>query len=261
VVVVGYLLYQRIDDGIRQQLVRETEEFRALAGGNDPATGQPFGADVERMFEVFLERNIPDTNAVFVTFLDGAVHQRSPIPARYPLEQDPSFIARTAAVTDVASGRIESPLGAVDFLALPVRVDGVTRGVLSVAVFRDLERAEQQDILLGAVVVGLILLIIGSLLAWRLADRLLAPVLQTAATARGHPGVRLPVSGWSEARQHSAPLRRRRSYPLSEGERRLLFDVEDFQAHAVVVVGVVGVAVVPLRAGAQERDAGRGKAG
>jgi two-component system, OmpR family, sensor kinase len=50
--------------------------------------------------------------------------------------------------------------------------------------------------------VGLILLVIGSLLAWRLADRLLAPVLQTAATARAISesdlSQRVEVSGHDE---------------------------------------------------------------
>ncbi len=202
VVVVGQLLFQRIDDSIRAELVREIEEFRALATGNDPETGQPFGADVQRMFEVFLDRNIPNPNEIFVTFLDGRVHDRSPVPVIYPLEQDPGFVAVTAAVSDVASGRMATPFGAVDYVALPVRVDGETRGVLAVASFRDIIRAEQQDVLLGAAAVGLILLLIGSLLAWRLADRLLAPVLETAATARAISesdlSQRVEVSGYDE---------------------------------------------------------------
>ena len=200
--VVGYLLYQRIDDGIRQELVRETEEFRALSRGNDPLTGLPFGTDVQRMFEVFMERTIPGRNEVLVTYLGGELHRRTPAPVVYALEQDPAFVGRTASVTEVASGRLDSPFGAVDFIALPVRVDGATQGVLAVASFRDIERAEQQDILLGAVIVGMVLLVIGSLLAWRLADRLLAPVLQTAATARAISesdlSQRVEASGYDE---------------------------------------------------------------
>ena len=200
--VVGYLLYQRIDDGIRQEMVRETEEFRSLSRGNDPLTGEPFGTDVERMFEVFMERNIPNRNEVLVTYLGGQLHMRSPTPVRYPLEQDPAFVQRTAAVTNVASGRMDSPFGAIDYIALTVRVEQVTQGVLAVATFRDIERAEQQDILLGAVIVGMILLVIGSLLAWRLADRLLAPVARTATTARAISesdlSRRVEVSGYDE---------------------------------------------------------------
>jgi hypothetical protein len=142
VFVLGYLLNQRIDDGIRQELARETEEFQALSGGNDPMTGQPFGTDVQRMFEVFLEGNIPNRNEVFVTYLDGELHERSPNPVLYELEQDPTYVERTAAISEVASGRMDSPFGAIEYLALPVRVDGVTRGVLSVANFRDIEQAE-----------------------------------------------------------------------------------------------------------------------
>jgi len=53
-----------------------------------------------------------------------------------------------------------------------------------VAIFRDLERSDQDEVFRAALSVGIVLLLIGSLLAWRLADRVLAPVRQTAATAR-----------------------------------------------------------------------------
>jgi signal transduction histidine kinase len=67
---------------------------------------------------------------------------------------------------------------------VPVRINGIQHGVFSVASFRDAAAAEQEDIILAALGVGVVLLVIGSVLAWRLADRLLAPVAQTAATAR-----------------------------------------------------------------------------
>ncbi|MDQ3938069.1 MAG: ATP-binding protein [Chloroflexota bacterium] len=205
VLVVGYLLFQRIEEGIRSDLVRATEEFRAVATGNDPATDRPFGSDVERMFDVFVERTTPGRHQLIVTFLDGQLHERIPDSAQYPLERDPAFIALTAEATEVRSGRVESLAGAVDYVALPVRVDGVTRGVLAVAAFRDPLFAEQQDILLGAIAGGVILLLIGSILAWRLADRLLAPVSQTAATARAISETdlsqRVEVQGYDEVAQ------------------------------------------------------------
>lgn len=58
IVVRGFLL-QRLDERINRDLVQEAKELRKLAGGNDPETGEPFGGRVKRIFEVFLERNIP----------------------------------------------------------------------------------------------------------------------------------------------------------------------------------------------------------
>jgi len=184
IVIVGQLLFQRIDNGVRATLLREAEEFRVLASGTDPVSGQPFGSDVGRMFDAYIERHFPGPNDVAVTFLDGQLYRRSTAEPRYRLEQDPTYVAAVASAAQTTSGRLQTPIGAVDYLAVPVRIDGIQHGVFSVASFRDAAAAEQEDIILAALGVGLVLLVIGSVLAWRLADRLLAPVAQTAATAR-----------------------------------------------------------------------------
>ncbi len=184
VVVVSEVLLSGTEERIRGDLVQESEEFRQLAGGTDPDTGQPFGEDVDRIFDVFLDRNVPARNEVILTFIDGQLFRRSsPVP-RYELGNDPDFVAAVGTITEPTSGSFASPVGAVDYLALPVTLEGETSGVFAVAAFRDLERAEQDDILRAVATVGVVLLVIGSLLAWRLADRVLAPVRRTAATAR-----------------------------------------------------------------------------
>jgi signal transduction histidine kinase len=184
VAVVGQLLLAGTDERIRQDLIQESEEFRSLASGMDPVSGEPFGEDVRRIFDVFLDRNVPAHNEAILTFVDGELFRRSAARSNYQLGQDPDFIGQVARVVEPTPGRHPSPVGAVDYLAVPVIFDGETRGVFVVAIFRDLERAEQDDVLRAVATVGIVLLVIGSLLAWRLADRVLAPVRRTAATAR-----------------------------------------------------------------------------
>ena len=184
ILVVGQLLFQRIDDGIRSNLLREVEEFRGLATGNDPLTGEPFGGDVRRIFDVFLERHLRGHHEITVTFVDGALYRTSAPPYPYAIHTDAAFVSAVADTTTVAAGRLGSPVGAIDYVAVPIIVDAQPLGVFAAATFRDASAAEQGNIILAALGVGLVLLVIGSLLAWRLADRLLAPVLETAATAR-----------------------------------------------------------------------------
>ncbi len=184
VAVLTEVLLQRTDERVQADLMQEGREFRQLAGGIDPATGAPFGPDVERIFDVFLTRSVPSRNEVFLTFVDGDVYERTGRRSTFAIETDPTFLARVASASDSVTGRLATPAGAVDYQAIPVRVDGETRGVFAVAIFRDLERSEQDEVFRAALTVGLILLLIGSFLAWRLADRVLAPVRQTAATAR-----------------------------------------------------------------------------
>ena len=59
VILVRQVLVQRLDARIESELVQEVNEVQRLAEGNDPETGEPFGPRVDRIFEVFLERNIP----------------------------------------------------------------------------------------------------------------------------------------------------------------------------------------------------------
>jgi methyl-accepting chemotaxis protein len=212
IIVVGQLLFQRIDNGARETLLREASEFRLLAGGNDPVTGQPYGGNVSGMFDAYIERHFPGPNDMSVTFIDGQVYRRSNAEPRYRLETDPAYLAAAATVADTTSGRLQTPIGAVDYLAVPVKVDGVQRGVFSVASFRDAAAAEQEDIILAALGVGVVLLVIGSILAWRLADRLLAPVAQTAATARAISETdlsqRVEVRGYDEVAAAGPHLQR-----------------------------------------------------
>lgn len=184
VLVVGEVLLQGTDERIQADLVQESQEFTALTSGNDPITGRPFGTDVARIFDVFLERNIAARNEVVLTFLDGQFYGRGRPAPPVELQHESGFVAAVAAVSTPVTGRYASSLGAVDYLSVPVIADGQRRGVFVVAAFRDLERAEQDDILRAVTTVGIVLLVIGSILAWRLADRVLAPVRRTAATAR-----------------------------------------------------------------------------
>ncbi len=47
VLAVRQVLLVRLDDRVEENLQQEVEEFRALAGGIDPRTGEPFGDDVQ----------------------------------------------------------------------------------------------------------------------------------------------------------------------------------------------------------------------
>jgi two-component system, OmpR family, sensor kinase len=63
VLVTRQVLLSRLDQRIHAELVQESDELRRLASdGVDPATGQPFGSDVKRIFTVYLERNVPSPN-------------------------------------------------------------------------------------------------------------------------------------------------------------------------------------------------------
>src|SRR5918992_1288425 len=165
VLVTRQVLVAGIDTRIDEALVQESEELRRLARGRDPTTGEPFGNDVDRIFEVFLQRNVPIRNETYLTFVRGRPFERSFGEPVYRLDQDRRLVARWGAVTRTERGEVSTPAGTVEYLAVPVRAGGGTRGVFVAAIFRDLELADISPAIWGAAGVGLATLLVGSLLA------------------------------------------------------------------------------------------------
>jgi two-component system, OmpR family, sensor kinase len=186
VLVARQVLLARLEDRIDHELAQEVSELRILAGGRDPRTGRPFGTDVRRVFEVFLNRNVPARNEVIITYVDGRPYARSETlrSPPYRLDRDPELIARWGTLKETDQGEISTPGGRVRFLAIPVRVRGAPPASFVVAVFREREQEELDDAITALGGVGLALLLAGSVLAWRLAGGVLGPVRAVTATAR-----------------------------------------------------------------------------
>lgn len=72
-ILVGrQILSQQVDARVEAELRQEVGEVERLANGNDPETGEPFAGDVPRIFEVFLERNVPARYELLLAFVDGS---------------------------------------------------------------------------------------------------------------------------------------------------------------------------------------------
>jgi signal transduction histidine kinase len=183
VLVERQVLIAGIDTRIHEALVQEAEELRRLTRGRDPTTGERFGNDVDRIFEVFLRRNIPTRNETYVTFVRGVPFERSIGDPAYRLDLDERLVERWGSLTSTDRGRVSTPAGRVEYLAVPVELDGRTRGVFVAAIFRDRELADITPAIRGAVGVGLATLLVGSLLAWRVAEGVLRPVRLVTDTA------------------------------------------------------------------------------
>ncbi len=202
IVVAREALERRLDQRIDGELVQESRELRQLASGNDPETGEPFNARADRIFEVFLERNIPSPNEVLLTFVDGEPFLRSRPVAPHRLDQDPELVARWASLAETERGGIDTPAGRVEYLAVPLLRGDRPQGVFVAAIFRDREREVVDSAIRVVVGVGVAMLLVGSVLAWLLADRVLRPVTAVTETARSISGGdlsrRIPVSGHDE---------------------------------------------------------------
>jgi signal transduction histidine kinase len=176
VLAVRQVLLVRLDDRIEEDLQQEVEEFRALAGGNDPKTGRPFGNDVKRIFAVYLERNVPDDDEELITV------PRNGTPRRDGGDNTQSFtfgdfIERWRTLNEVERGDVDTPGGPVRYVAIPVRGAGeATLGTFVVASFVADERDEVDEAVTIVAVVAAAVLLLGSIVAFSIVGRVLAPL-------------------------------------------------------------------------------------
>jgi signal transduction histidine kinase len=203
IVAARQVIVAQVNDRIDHALAQERQELARLASeGVDPATGEPLGGRVRRIFEVFLERNVPSRGEAFLTFVGGRPYLRSAQVVPYRLDTDPDLAGRWSSLRETARGRVDTPGGEIEYLAVPLRAQGETRGVFVVAIFRSFETDDIDDLtrVLGGV--GIVIFVIGTLLAWRSAQRIVQPVQAVTRTARQISGGdltrRIPVSGDAE---------------------------------------------------------------
>ena len=179
------VLLARVDERIDEQLVKQAEQLRVLADeGVDPETGEAFGTDAERLLTVYLQRTVPSTGEVFVTYVDGEPFRRSAQRVPYRVDTDAALTARWADLTSTERGSIETPGGLLEYLAVPVGPEENPSAVFLVGVFRDVVAAEIDQAVRVTGIVAVAALAAAVVLAVGLARRILTPLDEVTRAAR-----------------------------------------------------------------------------
>ena len=166
VLIARQVMETRLVERSSAELHREVEKLRRLAAGVDPATGRPFGDDVRRLFSVYFDTGAWADGQTVLSFVDGEPFLRSPTyDAVYRLDRDAALMAQWRSAPTPRQGSVKTPAGRVDYLAVPVRQGGQVLGTLVVAHFRAADRGVVRDATIVTVVVGLAVLLVGTLLA------------------------------------------------------------------------------------------------
>ncbi len=176
VLVVRQVLLVRLDDRIESDLNQEVDEFERLAGGIDPETGEPFGSDVDRIFDVFLARNVAGEGEQLITIpRRGQARFRNSerVGGFAPPSEE---IARWRQLGSSERGELETAIGHAEYLAVPVTLEGKDLGTFVVADYTAGERAEVDEAvrIVGAVLAAVVLL--GTAFAFLTAGRVLQPL-------------------------------------------------------------------------------------
>lgn len=187
VTAVHWWSFDRVaEQQVNAKLVNEVDDLRQLAGGTDPATGEPFGS-VDALFSTALSRNVPGPHEGFLVVIDGRVPYVPPFEDRLELEaMEPVVEVARAAQEDEAATPHEAEVDGHDirFVTVPVSVPGdPSRGVFVVGA--DLSAGDAQftraRIAQALLVVGTALAI--GLVAALTVNHLLRPLRTLARTA------------------------------------------------------------------------------
>jgi signal transduction histidine kinase len=189
VLAIRALLLTQLDDRVDDALRQEVQEFERLANeGVDPTTGRPFGDDVQRLFTVFLQRNVPGQSEELVTVPHrGELRYRSAVRADGAIlreELESGVLNRWRTLLRPESGDLETTAGEARYVAVPVTRQGRELGGFVVAYFVEGEREEvAHSVRIVALVQGGVL-IAGLVLAFLSTGRVLAPLRRLRDTAR-----------------------------------------------------------------------------
>jgi signal transduction histidine kinase len=184
-ILLHQILLARLDSEIARNLTQEVDEFRLLVSGNDPVTGEPFGRDVRRIFDVYFERNVPHEEEVVLAAVNGRLYEaaRGGEEAYLPGEVLRAIALETTL--DVSGrGTIETSTGTARYLSVPVRAGGRTTATFAVANFPEDDREEIVDAITVAAQVSGVVLLLALGLAWVAAGRVVAPLRLLRDTAQ-----------------------------------------------------------------------------
>lgn len=201
------VLFERLDAEIRAGLNQEAAEFRLLIDGTNPRTGEPFGTNIEALFDVYFSREVPDEGETLLAFIGGELYEsrRDRTAAEPGRIQD--AVDYWTGLEETTRGSIETSAGNARYVAIPVRGEP-ENGVFVVANFPEFERNEIDDTIQSLAVVQGVTLVLASLLGLVLAGRVLRPLRSLASTARDISETdltrRIEVRGQDEASQIAA---------------------------------------------------------
>lgn len=179
------ILLARLDSRVGDSLVQEAQEFRSLADGLDLRSGRPLERRLQALFDLYLERNVLEEGEQVLTFTQAELYrEKDTSPDDFRLSSRRALVRRWSNLSEPESGGLDTPSGPVRYLAVPLWYSGTHAGTFAVAKFTARDRDEIADAVRTAALVGAVVLLIGTAVAYLAAGRLLHPLRELTETAR-----------------------------------------------------------------------------
>lgn len=194
VIAARQVLLVRLDDRVEEDLQQEVGEFRALAAeGVDPETGRPFAQNVNALFRTYRERNVPDDDEELITVPRNGKARRigGDNTTAFTFSD---FIEGWRTLETVERGEIDTPAGEVRYVAVPVsppQAGGQSLGTFVVSIFMQDERDQVEDAVQVIAIVAGAVLLLGSIVAFSIVGRVMAPIRELRDAARSVSGTQM----------------------------------------------------------------------
>lgn len=184
IVAIRQLLFVNVEERVKESLLQQVQEFRRLAGGRIPTTGQLLKDAVTAIFGVFLSRNVPDDDEFFVTLLNGEFYKSSPRALPNSIHPNSDLVKYWAQLKEAEQGQKLTSAGTILYQVELVTITEKTHGVLVAAHFTMGERKEVDEAVAVVSNVVIPVLSVASVLAWVVAGRVLVPLRLLTDTSR-----------------------------------------------------------------------------
>jgi signal transduction histidine kinase len=174
-----------LDEEVKVDLRQEAQEFEILAGGIDPRTGQPFGDDIEAIFDLYFRREVVDEGESLLAFIGAELYQSERAAGVVGVAELDQAVGYWLSLPEREEGQLDTPVGQVRYIALPLPLDERARtGTFVVANFPAQERGEIDDAVRTQALTQFGTIVLASLLGLALAGRVLRPLRSLADTAQ-----------------------------------------------------------------------------
>jgi two-component system, OmpR family, sensor kinase len=182
-VLFNNALVQRLDSRVDEELAEEINDFGRLAGDQRPQSGRFTEAGLQRLFDTMLARNIVGDGESVLTFTGGRVYRATAVGQEL-LRSRPDLGERWEALRRADDGEVSAGELRFRYRARPVAGAAHMAGVIVVMSSVGREHREIDDAVRVTGVMKFAVLVVAALLAWLLAQRLLAPVRKLTEAAR-----------------------------------------------------------------------------
>ncbi|MGK7872978.1 MAG: sensor histidine kinase [Xenococcaceae cyanobacterium] len=181
------LVVLQVDQRVKEELREELESFQkfVVEVNSTPATSPQKKA--ANIFDDFFGYQVPADKTFMIATIDGQFYRSSPVVVPEVISRDSELLKRLAQTTQPIRGQNivkDERFGDLIYKSESIIIDGQVAGVLIVAYITN---GERQEVLAAVIIVIKVLIaafVLGLILAWIAAGKVLKPIRSLMQTAR-----------------------------------------------------------------------------